>query len=101
MGCGRRWPAKPIDGFPPAFTGVNYGQTFGDPMPRFVAFAVCLFASTCLLPDIAESEEPPIALKAMGSFHVGGRLIEVSGQPVKELTLTPGGVPPRIDPNGK
>ena len=36
----------------------------------------------------------------MGSFHVGGRLVEISGKPVKEITFTPGGVPAKIDPNG-
>ena len=28
----------------------------------------------------------------MGSFHVGGRLVEISGKPVKDVTFTPGGV---------
>ena len=42
----------------------------------------------------------PIALRDMGSFHVGGRLVEISGKPVKEVTLTPGGVPVKVDPNG-
>ena len=63
-----------------------------------VTFAVGL---AFLTPLRGGAEEAPIALKAMGSFHVGGRLIEVSGQPVKELILAPGGVPARIDPNGK
>ena len=36
----------------------------------------------------------------MGSFHVGGRLVEISGKPVKEVTFTPGGVPAKVDPNG-
>jgi len=44
--------------------------------------------------------EHPIVLKDMGSFHVGGRLVEISGKPVKEMQLTPNGVPARIDPNG-
>ena len=35
----------------------------------------------------------PIVLRDMGSFHVGGRLIEISGQPIKEVVFTPGGVP--------
>src|SRR4029450_266378 len=35
----------------------------------------------------------PIALRDMGSFHVGGRVVEISGKPVKEVTFTPGGVP--------
>ena len=42
----------------------------------------------------------PIALRDMGSFHVGGRLVEISGKPVKEVTFTPGGVPAKVDPNG-
>jgi len=36
----------------------------------------------------------------MGSFHVGGRLVEITGKPVKEVTFTAGGVPAKIDPNG-
>jgi len=43
---------------------------------------------------------PPIALARWGSFHVGGRLVSLSGKPVRELTLNPGGVPARIDFNG-
>src|SRR5438045_8442336 len=44
--------------------------------------------------------EEPISLRDMGSFHVGGRLVEISGKPVKEVTFTPGGVPAKVDPNG-
>ena len=36
----------------------------------------------------------------MGSFHIGGRHVEVKGQPVKEIVFTPGGVPAKLDPNG-
>ncbi len=39
-------------------------------------------------------------LKAMGSFHVGGREVELSGRPVKEVVFTVGGAPAKIDPNG-
>ncbi|MBI3505396.1 MAG: alpha/beta fold hydrolase [Proteobacteria bacterium] len=41
-----------------------------------------------------------LQLAQMGSFHVGGRDVTVSGQPVREVTFTPGGVPARVDPNG-
>ena len=37
----------------------------------------------------------------MGSFHVGGREVELSGKPVKDVVFTPGGVPAKIDLNGK
>src|SRR5260221_14366963 len=42
----------------------------------------------------------PIALRDMGSFHVGGREVLISGKPVKEVVFTPGGVPAKVDLNG-
>lgn len=36
-----------------------------------------------------------------GSFHIGGREVELSGKPVKDVVFTPGGVPAKIDLNGK
>src|SRR5438876_7678555 len=42
----------------------------------------------------------PIALRDMGSFHVGGRDVEITGKPVKEVVFTPGGVPAKVDLNG-
>src|SRR5919198_2318604 len=47
----------------------------------------------------AQSKEP-ILLREMGSFHTGGRVIEITGQPIKEVVFTPGGVPAKVDPNG-
>ena len=52
------------------------------------------------VPACAQAKKEPIALRDMGSFHVGGRLIEITGQPVKEVVFTPGGVPAKVDPNG-
>lgn len=49
---------------------------------------------------LAGCAQAPIALKDMGSFHVGGREVTISGKPVKEVTFTPGGVPAKVDPNG-
>ena len=46
------------------------------------------------------SAQEPIVLKDIGSFHVGGRHVEISGKPVKEVVFTPGGVPAKVDPNG-
>jgi hypothetical protein len=48
---------------------------------------------------LAQNKEP-LLLRDMGSFHVGGRVIEVAGQPIKEVVFTPGGVPAKVDPNG-
>src|SRR3979490_2842202 len=64
-------------------------------MRRWVlGFALSLGAST-----LVQAKEP-IALRDMGSFHIGGRLIEITGQPIKEVVFTPGGVPAKVDPNG-
>lgn len=53
-----------------------------------------------LMPSIAAAQKAPITLRDLGSFHIGGRTIEITGQPVKEVTFTPGGVPAKVDPNG-
>ena len=63
---------------------------------RGVTLAAVLTVATPVAAIAAE----PIALRDMGSFHVGGRLVEISGKPVKEITFAPGGVPAKIDPNG-
>jgi len=42
----------------------------------------------------------PYALRDMGSFHVGGRDVEITGKSVKEVVFTPGGVPAKVDLNG-
>ncbi len=46
------------------------------------------------------SRNDGISLKTMGSFHVGGREVTLSGKPLKEVMMTQGGVPVKIDPNG-
>ena len=56
-------------------------------------------AATALVATSALAQQP-IALRDMGSFHIGGRHIEISGQPIKEIVFTPGGVPAKVDPNG-
>ncbi len=60
-----------------------------------IALALSLAAGSAL----AQGKEP-VLLRDMGSFHIGGRLIEISGQPIKEVVFTPGGVPAKMDPNG-
>ena len=49
---------------------------------------------------LAACTSAPIALRDMGSFHVGGRDVEITGKPVKEVVFTPGGVPAKVDLNG-
>jgi pimeloyl-ACP methyl ester carboxylesterase len=71
----------------------------------FIATALTLRAAPALLAAQALLAAPAFAgesitLRDMGSFHVGGRVVEVSGKPVKEVVFSPGGIPARIDPNG-
>ena len=54
----------------------------------------------CLMLTPAFATEP-IVLRDMGSFHVGGRIVEISGRPVQEIVRAPGGPPSRLDPNGR
>lgn len=62
----------------------------------FALPAIALIAG-CASPT---SRNDGISLKTMGSFHVGGREVTLSGKPVKEVMMTQGGVPVKIDPNG-
>ena len=40
------------------------------------------------------------AVKEVGSFHIGGRQVTLSGLPTKEIVFTAGAAPFRVDPNG-
>ncbi|PTM54953.1 esterase [Phreatobacter oligotrophus] len=65
-------------------------------------FYCAVFAGVLALAAVpAMAEEPPLEIVGMGSFHVGGRLAEITGQPVREITFTPGGTPAKVDPNGR
>ena len=44
--------------------------------------------------------KPAITLAEWGSFHLGGREVTLSGQPVREVLFTPGSAMIRHDPNG-
>src|SRR6516164_5550087 len=65
-------------------------------MHRLLIAAVLALAA---LP--ARAAEDDIVLRGMGSFHVGGRIAEVSGRPVREIVRIPGGPPSKLDPNGQ
>ncbi len=47
---------------------------------------------------LAGCAQAPIALKDMGSFHIGGRHATISGKPVREVNI--GGATQKLDPNG-
>jgi len=71
---------------------------------RLVALAITLMLgiTAAQAQDKApeRTQEPPLTLRDMGSFHVGGKLVEISGRPTKEVYFAPGGTPAKVDPNG-
>src|ERR1041385_3967712 len=65
-----------------------------DTMRALIAFALGFVA----LPALADED---IVLRGMGSFHIGGRIAEVSGKPVTEIQRVPGGPMSKLDRNGQ
>ena len=61
-------------------------------------FALIAAAVSVALPAFANDD---IVLRGMGSFHVGGRIAEISGKPVREIVRQPGGPLTKLDPNGQ
>ena len=61
---------------------------------------IAALASLVVLPVLAAADED-IVLRGMGSFHVGGRIAEVSGKPVRMIQRQPGGPLTKLDPNGQ
>jgi len=59
-----------------------------------IACAVLALAGCATRQDPADS----IVLKDVGSFHVGGKEVLISGKPVKEVQFVAG--PAKVDPNG-
>ncbi|MFT8244893.1 alpha/beta fold hydrolase [Roseomonas sp. BN140053] len=57
-------------------------------------------ALALLLGAAGAQETGPLTIERFGSFHVGGRNVEISGQPIREYMPTTGGALNRIDPNG-
>jgi pimeloyl-ACP methyl ester carboxylesterase len=64
---------------------------------RPIFIAAMLFA---LVDTSAMAQQQPMALRDMGSFHVGGRKVAITGQPVKEIVRVAGGPKSKLDLNG-
>jgi pimeloyl-ACP methyl ester carboxylesterase len=69
-------------------------------MKKLVLAAAMAAAMAAPVMAQGPAQQPPVALQSWGSFHVGGREVVISGQPVREVLFSPGGVPARVDPNG-
>jgi pimeloyl-ACP methyl ester carboxylesterase len=44
--------------------------------------------------------QPPLRIRDIASFHVGGRIVELSGLPARDIVISAGAPPLRLDPNG-
>jgi pimeloyl-ACP methyl ester carboxylesterase len=65
-------------------------------MRRLICAAALAFtASTAFAADTS------LNLRGMGSFHIGGRIAEVTGKEVREIVRVPGGPKSKLDPNGQ
>ena len=64
---------------------------------RRILFATIL--SLTAMPAALADED--IVLRGMGSFHIGGRVAEISGKPIREIVRQPGGPLTKYDPNGQ
>ena len=50
---------------------------------------------------LAQNKPIDMNIAQVGSFHIGGRFVEISGKPIKDVVFAPGSAPAKIDPNGK
>lgn len=55
-------------------------------------------ALLCLGPALAQE---PLAVREIGSLHIGGRIAAIEGLPPQEIVFSAGAPPVRINPNGQ
>src|SRR4030095_5427495 len=60
--------------------------------------ALALGVLTVLGPDLAAAQ--PLSVVEVGSFHVGGRAVSLTGLPVRDVVFTAGSAPIKGAPNG-
>jgi pimeloyl-ACP methyl ester carboxylesterase len=65
-------------------------------MKRISSYAYTILAVSALSGCASSS----LQVAEVGSFHVGGRSVTLSGLPEKELVFTPGAPPLKLNPNG-
>jgi pimeloyl-ACP methyl ester carboxylesterase len=65
------------------------------------AMAAAVLAGLIVSASATVAPGEDIVLRGMGSFHIGGRIAEISGKPVRDIVRVPGGPPSKLDPNGQ
>src|SRR5215467_11009270 len=63
---------------------------------RIVALGLAMLALVSADPAEAQT----IAVAEVGSFHVGGRAVSLTGLPTRDVVFTAGSAPIKVDPNG-
>src|SRR5260370_12102263 len=58
-------------------------------------------SALALLLTSASASADDIVLRGMGSLHVGGRIVELHGKPVRDIVRVPGGPSSKLDRNGQ
>jgi pimeloyl-ACP methyl ester carboxylesterase len=61
-------------------------------------WSAVLFGAAVAVPALAQE---PLSLRDLGSLSIGGRTIELSGKPVREVKSGDGGAAVKLDPNGQ
>ena len=79
--------------------GANALSTMALSTLALSTLALSTLALSTLAPPALAQED--IVLRGMGSFHIGGRIAEVSGKPTREIQRVPGGPTSKLDPNGQ
>ena len=64
----------------------------------FTALLLGVAMSPAVAPPALAQTKEPLSLRDMGSFHIGGRHVTISGKPVREVNI--GGATQKLDPNG-
>lgn len=65
------------------------------------ALALALLALPAAPPALAQPAPEPLAIREIGSLHVGGRVASISGLPEQEIVFSAGAPPLRVNPNGE
>jgi pimeloyl-ACP methyl ester carboxylesterase len=71
-------------------------------MRRQAIFALALLTAACAQQQSVSSDAKSrsIGVIEVGSFHIGGRQVTLSGLPEKEIVFTAGAAPHKVNPNG-
>jgi hypothetical protein len=65
-----------------------------------IVLAGCAFGPGRMDAEHSRGNDTHYGVSEVGSFHIGGRQVTLSGLPPKEIVFTAGAPPLKVDPNG-